>query len=729
MDDWAKFMKRVEGMDGADLERMRQKRRAARAGLPPKRIVVSKKKVQGPPAKRASRPVPVGRRKNMGKGASRATSNAKTKPKSERVLRSKVSRLKSAGATLEEGDAPRSNEEMAQVMALLERADREIAAEASAQASNEGQRALKATTRTNRRHRVPPRGRSKQKLVGGLSVGARAMAKIEAQGLDGAGLERLRRQRRGVRGSSDRVKGVATKENVARAEPRAVALSAGARAMARSKPRGTRAVDLPQRTAPDSVAPRAEDPADAGAPRPGDLPFDDVLRAIDSREKKARSALPPWKAELEAARAAAKKRTIAAARARADAKARALSEAADSMLAERETDELVRRIAAKKAREDAAREAEAADEAWRRAQEFESRTRREAAQRAAEANEEAARREAETAAVQRAEALERARDRKRRAAAQAAKEAEARRRAEAEAEAIMAAAKAKVIAEATRSAAADRADEGLRSSSAQPVAAALGGRPADAAAVADALERATGGRRSARPARTGACELPRPPRAAPAGASRAKKAAPCATRPVASAPVPGPAAASSEAKAEGSNTAPTRAAPTRASPTRAAPTRAAPTRAAPSIAARAARWDAAARRTAEAEATNVFSSKFDAARHEAQRLCRGDAGYGTAPEGSESAARADKAKAWVDGQVLLLLETIRDMSCPDAEGHVSVPFGELFTAYETISDSLVGMLLRAKRRRQIAYEGEMLLQRYHDDVRIRLTKKGRAFVA
>lgn len=46
----------------------------------------------------------------------------------------------------------------------------------------------------------------------------------------------------------------------------------------------------------------------------------------------------------------------------------------------------------------------------------------------------------------------------------------------------------------------------------------------------------------------------------------------------------------------------------------------------------------------------------------------------------------------------------------------AITFGELFRLYEDISDTLVGIMMRAKKRKKITYEGDMLFQGCHDNV-------------
>ena len=43
-------------------------------------------------------------------------------------------------------------------------------------------------------------------------------------------------------------------------------------------------------------------------------------------------------------------------------------------------------------------------------------------------------------------------------------------------------------------------------------------------------------------------------------------------------------------------------------------------------------------------------------------------------------------------------------------GVVTVEFGPLFYKYQDISDTLVGILMRAKKRKLIKYPGDMLFQ-------------------
>jgi len=82
---------------------------------------------------------------------------------------------------------------------------------------------------------------------------------------------------------------------------------------------------------------------------------------------------------------------------------------------------------------------------------------------------------------------------------------------------------------------------------------------------------------------------------------------------------------------------------------------------------------------------------------------------------SLSAARAEEGAKWVDEAVAKLVNEIKKIGY-DEQGRMAVKFITLFKHYENISDSLVGIMIRAKKRGLIEYVGEMLLQGKDDDV-------------
>ncbi|KAK3274310.1 hypothetical protein CYMTET_17503 [Cymbomonas tetramitiformis] len=73
---------------------------------------------------------------------------------------------------------------------------------------------------------------------------------------------------------------------------------------------------------------------------------------------------------------------------------------------------------------------------------------------------------------------------------------------------------------------------------------------------------------------------------------------------------------------------------------------------------------------------------------------------------------------WVTEEIEKLLGVIQKVGTRQDDGSYLVTFGVMFTTYEDISDALVGIMMRAKKRGKIMYEGDMLFQRIHDDVKI-----------
>lgn len=94
--------------------------------------------------------------------------------------------------------------------------------------------------------------------------------------------------------------------------------------------------------------------------------------------------------------------------------------------------------------------------------------------------------------------------------------------------------------------------------------------------------------------------------------------------------------------------------------------------------------------------------------------------YGKAPEGSKTEERAKAAQDWVEKEIDKLVSIIKEMGShdPSQGGTHTVEFGPLFYKYADISDTLVGILLRAKKRKRIHYQGDMLFQNMHDHVKI-----------
>ncbi len=119
------------------------------------------------------------------------------------------------------------------------------------------------------------------------------------------------------------------------------------------------------------------------------------------------------------------------------------------------------------------------------------------------------------------------------------------------------------------------------------------------------------------------------------------------------------------------------------------------------------------------QAENPFSGKTGATSPN-NRPSQRDEDYGKAKPGSKTEERAIAAQKWVEVEVDKLCAEIRKIGRPDPSGRVLVEFGKLFLHYEKISDTLVGIMMRAKKRGRIEYAGDMLFQSKDDAVIVTL---------
>ncbi|XP_030585985.1 actin-binding Rho-activating protein [Archocentrus centrarchus] len=117
---------------------------------------------------------------------------------------------------------------------------------------------------------------------------------------------------------------------------------------------------------------------------------------------------------------------------------------------------------------------------------------------------------------------------------------------------------------------------------------------------------------------------------------------------------------------------------------------------------------------------NPFSEEFDYEYAMAQRLRKGDSGYGQPKEGSKTAERGDRAQKHIHREMEEMVWIIRDMGFKDKEGRTVITFGRLFDRYVKISDKVVGILLRCRKHKMLDFEGEMLWKGQDDDVIITL---------
>ncbi|GIX75820.1 actin-binding Rho-activating protein [Caerostris extrusa] len=105
-----------------------------------------------------------------------------------------------------------------------------------------------------------------------------------------------------------------------------------------------------------------------------------------------------------------------------------------------------------------------------------------------------------------------------------------------------------------------------------------------------------------------------------------------------------------------------------------------------------------------------------------QKWDKSDPRYGKPPEGSKTEKRGQAAGSHISNEVTFLCEMIHQYGVPNEDNTVSITFGELFQIYTTISNKVVGILLRARKHGLLYFEGEMLYQRRDDNVIITLLK-------
>ncbi|XP_059186237.1 actin-binding Rho-activating protein [Centropristis striata] len=132
------------------------------------------------------------------------------------------------------------------------------------------------------------------------------------------------------------------------------------------------------------------------------------------------------------------------------------------------------------------------------------------------------------------------------------------------------------------------------------------------------------------------------------------------------------------------------------------------------------RWQQWSVQHIEGQKLNPFSEEFDHDYAMAQRLRKGDSGYGRPKDGSKTAERGDRAQKHIHREMEEMVWIIRDMGVQDREGRTVISFGRLFDRYVKISDKVVGILLRCRKHKMVDFEGEMLWKGQDDDVIITL---------
>ncbi|XP_031709101.1 actin-binding Rho-activating protein [Anarrhichthys ocellatus] len=132
------------------------------------------------------------------------------------------------------------------------------------------------------------------------------------------------------------------------------------------------------------------------------------------------------------------------------------------------------------------------------------------------------------------------------------------------------------------------------------------------------------------------------------------------------------------------------------------------------------RWQQWSEQHMEGQKLNPFSEDFDQEYAMAQRLRKGDEGYGRPKDGSRTAERGDRAQKHVHREMEEMVWLIRDMGFKDKEGRTIISFGRLFDRYVKISDKVVGIVLRCRKHKMLDFDGEMLWKGQDDDVIITL---------
>lgn len=140
----------------------------------------------------------------------------------------------------------------------------------------------------------------------------------------------------------------------------------------------------------------------------------------------------------------------------------------------------------------------------------------------------------------------------------------------------------------------------------------------------------------------------------------------------------------------------------------------------PALASKVAMFQKKAEDHQQSQLDNPFS-EWGGSSHKAA-LSKDDPRYGHPVEGSKTEKRGQQAGSLISSEMRILCENLHEFGTPQEDGTVSITFGELFTLYSSISNKVVGILLRARKHGLVHFEGEMLFQRRDDDVVITLLK-------
>merc|ERR1711959_779242 len=80
---------------------------------------------------------------------------------------------------------------------------------------------------------------------------------------------------------------------------------------------------------------------------------------------------------------------------------------------------------------------------------------------------------------------------------------------------------------------------------------------------------------------------------------------------------------------------------------------------------------------------------------------------------------AEQVQDWVESETAKLVAIIQRHGAFDVvSGGTTISFGQLFQLYTCISDALVGIMMRARDKGVLAYEGDMLFLGVHEHVTV-----------
>ncbi|XP_074603076.1 actin-binding Rho-activating protein-like [Brevipalpus obovatus] len=122
------------------------------------------------------------------------------------------------------------------------------------------------------------------------------------------------------------------------------------------------------------------------------------------------------------------------------------------------------------------------------------------------------------------------------------------------------------------------------------------------------------------------------------------------------------------------------------------------------------------------ERVSNYQKRLEAEQKKLEKPCKDKENYGKPIEGSKTQLRGMKAYHAISKEVQELCQIVNENGGKQKDGTVTMTFGNLFELYSSISDKLVGVLLRARKHGFVHFVGEILYQRRDDDVIITLVK-------